>query len=154
NSLHPRGVSPIAFSLKEAAEQDLLGEQQNAYSIILITDGGESCGGDICDVVQKLLDKKIFFKPYILSLVDYTPLRQQYACLGTYLNVTNEKEIGTATNTIMESYRKTLQLPGIISKPSQQPVVAPAPKPVTITIPAPKKDTVVAVKPVTPPVVK
>ncbi len=154
NSLSPRGVSPIAFSLKEAAERDLSGEQQNAYSIILITDGGESCNGDICDVVQRLLDKKIFFKPYILSLVDYAPLRQQYACLGTYLNVTNEKEITTATTTIMESYRKTLQLPGIISKPAQQPVVAPAPKQVTMTIPAPKRDTVAEIKPVTPPVVK
>ncbi len=154
SSLSPRGVSPIAFSLKEAAERDLLGEQQNAYSIILITDGGESCNGDICDVVQKLLDRKIFFKPYILSLVDYAPLRQQYACLGTYLNVSNEKEITTATTTIMESYRKTLQLPSIISKPTQRPFVAPEPKPVTMTIPAPKKDTVIEVKPVPPPVAK
>jgi hypothetical protein len=153
SSLRPNGVSPIAFSLKEAAEQDLTDVQHNAYSIILITDGGESCNGNICEVVRSLLEKKIFFKPYILSLVDYTPLKQQYDCLGTYLQVAYRKEITPAISTIMESYRKALVLPGIISNPLQTPVAAPAPKPVTVVrvppTPAPgpepaKKDTVVA----------
>jgi len=157
SSIEPNGVSPIAFSLKEAAEQDLINEQQNAYSIILITDGGESCNGNICEVVRTLLDKKIFFKPYILSMVDYTPLKQQYDCLGTYLQVAYTKEITPAITTIMESYRKILLLPGIISRPVQAPVVTNTPRPVQVTRPAPpaaepvKKDTVVVTRPAPPP---
>ena len=65
------GVSPIAYSLQQAAEKDLVRLDENKYSLILITDGGESCDGNICAVVRELLKKKIDFKPYILSLVDY-----------------------------------------------------------------------------------
>lgn len=157
NSIHPMGVSPIAFSLKEAAELDLVDEAHYAYSIILITDGGESCSGNICDVVKTLLEKKIYFKPYILSLVDYKPLKQEYDCLGNYLTVANEKEIKTAIETIVESYRKALTMPNIVSK--GLPVTTTAPKvntvvPPKIVIKQPElpKDTVSAIKPHTAPV--
>jgi len=60
-NIKPVGVSPIAYSLKQAALKDLVNEVRNAYSIILITDGGESCGGDICDVVKTLIANKVFF---------------------------------------------------------------------------------------------
>ncbi|PZF72907.1 vWA domain-containing protein [Taibaiella soli] len=133
-ALHPMGVSPIAFSLKEAAEMDLTDELHNAYSIVLITDGGESCNGNICDVVKTLLDKKIDFKPYILSLVDYKPLQKEYECLGSYLTASNEPQIGTAIETIMESYRKVLTLPNIVSKPVPA-ALSPTPKPGLITPP-------------------
>ncbi len=137
-SLRPFGVSPIAYSLKEAAENDLIDEVRNAYSVILITDGGESCGGDICDVVKNLIERKIFFKPYILSLVDYAPLKDQYACLGTYLQVANEKEIGTAIHRIVDAYRPLLSMP-IMAVKLDTPPVTPKPgatTPVTAGVPA------------------
>lgn len=104
-ALHPLGVSPIALSLEEAAVNDLVNLKKYKYSLILITDGGESCGGDICTVVQELLDKKIEFKPYILSLVDYAPLQKQYDCLGNYLLVTKENDIPDAVGKIVRAYR-------------------------------------------------
>ncbi|WP_162903055.1 vWA domain-containing protein [Taibaiella koreensis] len=108
--LVPRGYSPIAWSLKETAENDFTESNAYSYSIILITDGGESCGGDICATVTTLLAKKISFKPYILSLVDYEPLREQYACLGKYLIVAREKDIVPAINTIINDNRKILTI--------------------------------------------
>ena len=60
-SLNTMGVSPIAYSLKEAAENDLVDIDHYNYSMILINDGGESCGGDICNFVKILLEKKINF---------------------------------------------------------------------------------------------
>jgi hypothetical protein len=156
-SLHPYGVSPIAFSLKQAAEYDLVDEVRNAYSIILITDGGESCNGKICDVVQELLQKKIFFKPYILGLVDYAPLKSQYECLGSFLQVTSEKDITPAINTIVEAYRNMLQLPNMISKLTVPTVITPRVTKVTkpIEISTPRKDTPVVVQQpiIKPPVV-
>ncbi|XZF13218.1 hypothetical protein ACTHGU_15630 [Chitinophagaceae bacterium MMS25-I14] len=144
-SLHPMGVSPIAFSLKEAAETDLGDELHNAYSIILITDGGESCKGNICDVAKTLLEKKIYFKPYILSMVDYTPLKQEYDCLGSYLTVSKEPEISTAVQTIIESYRKALRMPDIITKELQVNKIQ-GPKATTVTRPP----VVIKQEPVTP----
>jgi len=106
--LNPRGFSPIAWSLQQTAENDFIENAKYAYSIILITDGGESCGGDICATFTSLLEKKISFKPYILSLVDYEPLKLQYACLGKYMVVATEKDIVPTIKTIIDDNRKIL----------------------------------------------
>jgi hypothetical protein len=111
NSLKPLGVSPIAFSLKEAAENDLINTSNYNYSLILITDGGESCNGNICEVVKLLLEKKIKFQPYIIGLINYQPLELQYACLGTYLKVTNDAEATLATHTILQAYKPKFLVP-------------------------------------------
>lgn len=108
-SITPLGVTPIAYALKEAAENDLIDEWRYAYSVVLITDGGESCGGNLCDVVKTLLQKKIDFKPYIISLVDYAPLKTQYDCLGNYLQVTSNGDIPKTVRTIVDSYRPMLK---------------------------------------------
>ncbi len=109
-ALRAVGVSPIAFSLKEAAENDLTDPDRNTYSLILITDGEESCGGDICAVVKELLEKKIDFKPYILSLVDNTALKSQYACMGNYLVVADPRDIKPTVGKIVEAYKPMLTL--------------------------------------------
>lgn len=131
-SLRPYGVSPIAYSLRQAAEYDLLDDARNAYAIILITDGGESCGGNICDVVQKLLDRKIYFRPYVVSLVDYAPLKEQYACFGSYLKIAKPEDIGPSLNQIVDAYRPMLSMPIIGSGKPVRPVVQPAIVPVDV----------------------
>lgn len=135
--LNPRGFSPIAWSLQETAENDFTESNRYAYSIILITDGGESCGGDICATVTRLLEKKISFKPYILSLSDYEPLKQQYDCLGKYLLVVKEQDIVPAIKTIIDDNRKILSVrtPGLKSITTNKPqptVIKTNPAPVTI----------------------
>lgn len=114
--IKPLGVTPIAYALQQAAENDLTDESQYAYSIILLTDGGESCGGNICEVVKKLLAQKIFFKPYILSLVDYAPLRTEYACLGSYLQVVNDKDIPRAIDSIVTTFRPAMTMTTVAYK--------------------------------------
>lgn len=105
-ALHGYGVSPIAYSLSEAAMEDFANENKYAYSIVLVTDGGESCDGDICKVVNDLLQRKIFFRPYIVSLVDYAPLRDLYRCLGTFLTVANEREMPVTASKITDAHRE------------------------------------------------
>ena len=119
-SLKPLGVSPIAYSLKEAAENDLINTNNYNYSLILITDGGESCNGNICEVVKLLLEKKIKFQPYIISLINYQPLEQQYACLGSYLKVTNDVEATQATNTILEAYKPKFLVPELKTNSAEE----------------------------------
>ncbi len=107
-ALHGYGVSPIAFSLTEAASEDFENESKYAYSIILVTDGGESCGGDICKVANDLLRRKIFFRPYIVSLVDfdYAPLKEMYKCLGTFLTVSIQPQMNPVISKIVDAHRE------------------------------------------------
>ena len=152
SDLHPRGVTPIAYTLSEAAANDLVGEWEYGYSIVLITDGGESCGGNICDVVQKLLNSKIYFKPYIVSLVDYAPLHTEYDCLGSFLQVTRSKDIGNAIDTIVESFR-----PALTMKPAEyrRYILTQMPTPSVLQIKTPDikitRDTVEVKKVIAPP---
>jgi hypothetical protein len=141
NALHPYGVTPIAFSIKEAAEKDMLDTKRNTYSLILITDGGESCGGNLCEVVRALLEKKIDFKPYILSLVDYAPLKEQYNCLGNYLLVTGEKDIKPTVGTIVEAYRPLITMKPAIDKKILQTIAANPPSVLRVDIPSFKVQT-------------
>lgn len=136
-ALHGYGVSPIAFSLSEAAMEDFENEQKYAYSIILVTDGGESCGGDICAVVNKLLQRKIFFKPYIVSLVDYAALRDIYACLGTFVTVSNPSQQIPAISKIVDGHREGFVRAKTGTVIPVIPVTTAAPKPVAAPVSKP-----------------
>lgn len=168
-ALHPLGISPIAYSIQQSAENDMPNILDNKYSLILITDGGESCDGDICKTVELLLRKKIDFKPYIISLVDYAPLKKQYDCMGEYLLVSKPDEIEPVVGKIVESYRHTFIQPRATTKiietarkaPSvlkvktpEFKVVAPVQetenKPPVIPTPPPAKKEPVVVKPPEP----
>ena len=107
--IKPLGVTAIAYSLKESAMHDLVDEAHNIYSIILITDGGESCGGDICEVMRTLINNKVFFKPYILNLEDSPPLRAAYACMGDYLQVVKNEDIQKAVGVIVQAFKPALR---------------------------------------------
>lgn len=133
-NLHAIGVSPIAFSLKEAAEWDFESPHLNTYSLILVTDGAESCGGDICAVVKQLLEKKIEFKPYILSLVDNPSLKSGYECLGTFLPVVTEKDFRPSVGKIVEAYQQMFIMQKIDKKLLQEAVVN-APSALKVDIP-------------------
>ncbi len=136
DALRPLGVTPISFSIRQAAEQDLTDPARNSYSVVLITDGGESCGGNLCDVVREILAKKITFKPYILSLVDYAPLRQQYDCLGEYLLVSQPADITPAVNKIVDGYRPMIALDNVARKILQTTPNIPVPSALKVDIPS------------------
>lgn len=152
NWLRPKGFSPIALSLREAAQEDFTEDNRYAYSIILITDGGESCGGDICATVQELLSKKISFTPYILTLVDYEPLQDEYNCLGKVLTVTQNNEIAPAVQKIMTDNRKffSVKTIGLKSAPAPTETVIQTPAVRTRPVPTPVPATIVETEPTQP----
>jgi hypothetical protein len=100
-SLKPSGVSPMAYALKQAATLDMEDERQNAYSIILVTDGGESCGGNVCEIVQELIYRKIFFKSYLINLNGNLNDFNGYTCLGDNIIVTNDKDVTASWKAIL-----------------------------------------------------
>lgn len=142
--IRPLGYSPIAWALKEAAENDFEMNDQYSYSIILVTDGGESCGGDICATFQNLISKKISFTPYILSLIDYAPLKEEYQCLGKYLQLTNEKEIQKAIQTIVDDNKAVLSVKkNFTYTPAKKTPPAVSKTPETVKLPVKEVETVV-----------
>ena len=110
DDIRPLGVTSIAYALLQAADNDLVDVAHNAYSIILITDGGESCGGDICEVMRKLARDKVFFKPYIVNLESSAAVRASYACMGDYLEVTRRTDIPGAVSKIVSAFRPVITI--------------------------------------------
>ncbi len=98
----PLGWSPINLALKVAAEEDLKNYNHNQYGIILITDGEESCGGDVCATVEKYLQQKFFFQPYIIGLDPERDLKSYYACIGDYLPLRNKADEDVIIDKILD----------------------------------------------------
>ena len=51
---HPRGMTPITYSLKQAIRYDFMGFPGKKH-IILLTDGGENCDESPCKFVMELI---------------------------------------------------------------------------------------------------
>lgn len=51
--VHPFGLTPLAYAIRQAAEDDFRGIQGNK-TLILITDGADTCGGDPCAYIRRL----------------------------------------------------------------------------------------------------
>jgi hypothetical protein len=155
--IRPLGVTPISYALLQAAKFDLVDEERNAYSIVLFTDGGESCGGDICEVMKKLMKYKVFFKPYIVSLEDDPTLKNTYSCMGDYLQVTRDADMPAAVSKIVNAFRPALKITKLDYKQIQT-IAANAPSALKVNMPTikitdsttqkpVKKDTVVTAVP-------
>ena len=145
------GWSPIAFSLQQAAFGEVNNESAYDYSIIFLTDGGESCGGDICKTYKELLEKKVSVTPYIIGLDKNELLKGYYACLGKYVSVLELEDIPKAVKLIVDenkpilNKKQNLNLKTIYSNSPVKRVKEP-PKPIVIEKPKPKVDTVATKK--------
>ena len=59
NSVNIGGATPMVFALDRTVNQDFKGlDTISPKKIVLITDGGENCGGDPCAFAKKLIQKR------------------------------------------------------------------------------------------------
>jgi Ca-activated chloride channel family protein len=94
----PTGITPIEHSLTEAAN-DFTDNKTNNI-VIIITDGIEECGGDPCKARQKLMEKGIVFKPFIIG-IGLTPEQiKTFECVGTFYNYEDASAFSTISNII------------------------------------------------------
>jgi Ca-activated chloride channel family protein len=96
--IKPKGTSPIAMAL-DRTENDFPPCSGCRNIVILITDGLEECGGDICEVSARLQQKNIFLKPYIIGMGQN--MESSYDCAGTYFNAENKAEFARAINVVI-----------------------------------------------------
>jgi von Willebrand factor type A domain len=128
----PIGSSPIAFSIGEASRNELNNTGAYDYSFVLITDGGESCGGDICDAYQKLVANKVKVNPYIIGLDTNKALLRYYECLGKYVSVTKPNEIAAAVQLILDNNRSLLDKKKVLGIATTYSAVGALEKPVFV----------------------
>jgi hypothetical protein len=107
----PVGFSPIAYSLIQASDNELSNSNVYDYSIIFITDGGESCNGDVCKTFKDYIEKKIKIKPYVIGLDKNEQLKSFYECMGNYIEVTKADDIMKAVKMIVDANRPLLDKP-------------------------------------------
>ena len=77
SDLHPRGMTPITYSLKQAVKKDFLGFKGRKH-IILLTDGGENCAESPCQYVMELIKirKDIYIDVIAFNVEDKDDLEQ------------------------------------------------------------------------------
>jgi Ca-activated chloride channel homolog len=96
--LSPKGTSPIASSLLKTRD-DFTPCKNCRNIVILITDGIEECGGDICEVSAALQKEGIFLKPFIIGIGHDT--HKAYDCAGQYFNAANKEQFSKALKIII-----------------------------------------------------
>ena len=87
--LGPKGTSPIANSLSKAAD-DFPPCNNCRNIVVLITDGIEECGGDICEVSKQLQKNGVILKPFIIGIGQDN--HEVYDCAGEYFNASNKQQ--------------------------------------------------------------
>jgi hypothetical protein len=81
NSITAIGYTPIAESIKCAANTFVANEDQY-NSIILISDGEETCGGDPCNIAEKLKSGKTAVTIHVIGYDVNEKTREQLNCIA------------------------------------------------------------------------
>ncbi len=82
NATNPLGQTPIAYSLEQAANDFVAGADE-AQTIILVSDGEESCGGDPVATAEALLAKGFKLKINVIGLDVDANTKNQLAAIAT-----------------------------------------------------------------------
>lgn len=139
--IKPIGFSPIAYSLAQASSNELNNSANYDYSIIFLTDGGESCGGDVCNTYRDFVQNKIKVKPYVIGLDKNPQLKSFYECMGKYVEVTEAADIPKAISLIVDENRPLLDKPkqlNLKTELAKPPVIIDSPKVVVKKVEEPK----------------
>ena len=81
NSTRIGGSTPLTYSLYQAVNQDFANfDRSYTKKIVLITDGGENCGGDPCAFVKNLVNTR---KDIIIDVVLVSSYSTKLSCLTT-----------------------------------------------------------------------
>lgn len=98
--IRPKGVTPITFSLQQAAN-DFPTAQGYRNVLILITDGIESCGADPCAASIELQRKGVFLKPFVIGLGIQGG--KALDCVGKYIDSQSSTSFNKVLNESIET---------------------------------------------------
>ena len=124
--INPKGTTPIAYSLEQAAN-DFPDAQGYRNIVIIITDGIESCDGDPCAVSLALQRKGIFLKPFVIGIGMGKEYQKQFGCIGEYFDAEDvdsfKKALGKALSTSLDPTTVSIELLDENDRPTETDVV-------------------------------
>jgi len=126
-----QGMTPLAASL-DLAKDDFVYDASRINSIVLLSDGIETCGGDPCQLVEDLKAEGINFTIHVIGLDVDDPTRQQLMCIaraggGKYHDAQSQQELSTALGLVQEEVTEA----EVVAPPG---VNTPTPVPPTQTV--------------------
>jgi Ca-activated chloride channel family protein len=106
----PTGITPIEHSLTQAAGD--FPDAKTNNMVIIITDGIEECGGDPCKARQKLMEKGIVFKPFIIGIGLSPEQIKTFECVGNFFDYADQNTLADITKIIQQQQlnKTTLQV--------------------------------------------
>ncbi|WP_018718164.1 VWA domain-containing protein [Arhodomonas aquaeolei] len=102
--LSPKGKTPLSAAVRQAAET--LKYREDRASVILISDGRETCDLDPCEVGRRLEETGVGFTAHVIGFgIEEKNTRSQLACLaestgGRYLTADTANELSRALETV------------------------------------------------------
>jgi len=102
-ALSPKGKTPIAASVKQVAET--LKSKENETTIILVSDGIETCDADPCGAIKSLKASGIKFVLHVVGFGVDAQGKEQLSCLaeaggGKYFSAGDAKGLLAALDTV------------------------------------------------------
>ncbi|MCF8111661.1 MAG: VWA domain-containing protein, partial [Desulfobacteraceae bacterium] len=124
--LSPKGKTPITYSVRLTAEK--LKVLEDETTIILVSDGKESCGGDPCALVRELKESGLRFVMHVIGFDVTEEGRKQLECMaeaggGRYFTAKTAGEFETAAREVVQE-TKTVGFLEIMAFRNETPVKA------------------------------
>ncbi len=105
NALNPRGMTPLSAAVVQASEA--LQSSERKATVILVSDGEETCSLDPCEVGTRLEQSGIDFTAHVIGFDVANPAHQaQLRCLaentgGRYFNASDAQGLAVALDSVV-----------------------------------------------------
>ncbi|MFK5997861.1 MAG: VWA domain-containing protein [Rhodobacterales bacterium] len=121
NAIQPKGKTPISAAVRMAAEE--LKYTENKATVILISDGLETCNANPCALASELEAKGVDFTTNVIGFDINKADSAKLSCLATntggqFLSASNAAELNKAISKTV----KTVQAKVVKAKPKPKPV--------------------------------
>ncbi len=126
-----QGMTPLAQSIREALK-DFVFDPARVNTIVMLSDGIETCEGDPCGLVRELKVEGVNFTIHVIGLDVDEPTREQLKCIaeageGTYHDARSEEELDAALGAIEGALvEKEVVVPPGVDTPTPTPTATPA----------------------------
>lgn len=122
-SLQPLGYTPITYAITKAAE-DLGGEESAARTIVLVSDGKETCQADPCAAAKALAGADAKLVVHTVGVGVDAVTRSQLQCIasvarGNYYDANSASELSSALSKAADAAPKKRQAVITTAKPGK-----------------------------------
>jgi hypothetical protein len=105
NQVNPKGSTPLTGAIRMATTK--LREVEGSASVVVVSDGKETCGGDPCAAVRDAVAQGMKMQVHVVGFDVTADEAEQLRCIakegkGKYFAAANAQELGTALAQVRE----------------------------------------------------